>query len=426
MALRSAALVAGAFVVTACDVPAPRGSAGATIPDSGTLTEACGRGAVVVEQPLEDYGSTNVGLVAWDGTVLAPSIAGSSTSSVGLTAPLSGDVVPPTALVTGPEIVLIDRNRAASKIVWVNVQTAARRELSVAPGGFYANPHDYVALSETKAYVTRFGSNPAPGAAPLDTGSDVVVVDPSVPKLVASISMTGSLGDDAAVALPRPDRIVVANGRAYVLLGALARGFTSTVPSRLAVVDTARDAVTGSLVLSTYRNCAGLALAPSGKRLSVLCSGTIAQTSASDLADSGVVVVDVSVDPPKIEKTIDASTLGAGPVGFYGDHASDSVLLVQTFGYRTDVPTPDADDTVQALDVETGATTSLLRSGGTPFSLGGIVCASACGTCFVADAARAGGILHRFTGWSERTPEEQDAVKVETDPAYPPETLGRF
>ena len=51
--------------------------------------------------------------------------------AVGLTAPLSGDVVLPTMPVAGTEIVLVDSAQGSSSIVWVDAKTM----VVPAPGG---------------------------------------------------------------------------------------------------------------------------------------------------------------------------------------------------------------------------------------------------------------------------------------------------
>ena len=71
----------------------------------------------------------------------------------------------------------------------------------------HLNPHDYVPVSERKAYVTRFEGNAQLGAEPLDVGNDVLIVDPSVP------AVTGRIALDTAFAgppgfLPSADRAV--------------------------------------------------------------------------------------------------------------------------------------------------------------------------------------------------------------------------
>jgi hypothetical protein len=93
---------------------------------------------------------------------------------------LSSDVAVPSTLLSGPEIVLIDRF-PASVLTWVDVESASvRAQLDV---GSKTNPHDYVPLSEHKAYVTRFGASDG-------VGDDVAIVDPSVPALVGSIDLS--------------------------------------------------------------------------------------------------------------------------------------------------------------------------------------------------------------------------------------------
>ncbi|HEX7669654.1 MAG TPA: hypothetical protein VF395_08730, partial [Polyangiaceae bacterium] len=246
------------LAISGCNVPdPPRPSGGAHVDAAAPPEDAargvdgeapgtCGRGFVVVES---DYASTNVATVAENGRVIAESLASSATSSVGLTAPLSGDVVVPTTPVHGKEIVLIDRDPGASRLVWVDMGTA-RRELSVGGSGFRANPYDYVQLSPTKAYVTRFGSNPVPGKQPFDGGNDVLVVDPSVPRIVASIDMIPALGADAARVLPRAGQMVVAGPRAFVLITALPLDPSAVnvdIPSRVVTLDTTTDAITDVL-----------------------------------------------------------------------------------------------------------------------------------------------------------------------------------
>jgi hypothetical protein len=411
----------------ACDVPTPKKPVGANVPDATTSVDgsvACGRGIVVVEQPV-DYSSTNVSLVDDDGQVLSTSIASSATSSVGLTAPLSGDVVPPTQRVDGSEIVLLDRAAGASRVVWVDVHdnTAARRELSVAPGNFYANPWDYVAISAEKAYVLRYGTNATPGREPFDAGNDVAVVNPKTPAITGTIDLVSALGG-ATSDLPRPARVVRVGHRAFVLLEVLSATFAVDAPSRLVTIDTDRDQVTDILVLTGFQDCAGLAVSPSSTELAISCTGNQNQYGPSDLSGSGVVLVDVT-DVPKIEKSFSAEILGAGPAGPYIDYATDSELLVQTWGYLPDKPTPDAADTIAQLDLSTGHATTLLRSNDTGFMIWGVVCDAPCGVCFASDAGVRGGVLHRYAVEGSRLT-ETGLVKTETDPGYPPKTLGRF
>jgi hypothetical protein len=401
------------------DAAAPPGDAATRVDGEGP--RSCGRGFVVVEEP-DDYASTNVALVAEDGRVLAESIASSATASVGLTAPLSGDVVAPTAIARGGQIVLVDRG--ASRIVWVDIETAEKRELSVGEG-FYANPHDYAEISQAKAYVTRFGSNRVPGKQPFDRGNDVLVVDPSVPSITGSIDVTSALGSDVSGALPRPDRLVVVGARAFVLLGALPADFSVSVPSRVVTIDTTADSITDVLTLDGFANCAGIALSPTGKELSVLCSGKIDPNAPSDLTGSGIARVDVT-STPRVTKAWKAADLGPGPVGFSADYATPSALVFQTFGHFAPDGSAAVDDTVARIDLETGHVETTLKSAGVPFTLGGIACDALCRVCFATDAGRQGGVVHRFAVDDQGRLGDDRAVKVETRIGLPPRYVGRF
>jgi hypothetical protein len=426
--------IAGAMLATAlfgCNVPDPPKPTGgvhvdAAVPPGdaatgvdGSAAATCGRGVVVVE----GYGSTNVGLVAEDGRVLSGSFASSRTTSVGLAAPLSGDVVPPTMPVNGDRIVLLDRT--ASRIVWVDVANPDNRtELSVGPGGFYANPHDYAEISATKAYVTRYASNPVPGQQPFDRGSDVLVVDPSAPSIVGAIDVTSALGSDAARALPRPDLIVFTGSRAIVLLGALPLDFSVGVPSRLVAIDTTTDTMTDVLTLDGFANCTGLALSPTKTEVIVLCSGNIADPYApSDLTGSGVVRVDVK-SGLRVSQKFPGADLGPGPAGFFAAYATPSTLVFPTFGYLNQDQSTGRADTLIQLDLEAGTKTTLLT--GAAFTLGGVACDPLCRTCFAADAGLDGGVVHRFTVDDHGGLVGDQPIKVERSIGLPPRYVGRF
>jgi hypothetical protein len=92
------------LLAAGCNVPLPKASRGAHVGDAAVADGgggACSRAVVVTES---DYMSTNVALLGLDGSVLAPNVASSATSAVGLAAPLSGDVVTPTMPVRGAEL----------------------------------------------------------------------------------------------------------------------------------------------------------------------------------------------------------------------------------------------------------------------------------------------------------------------------------
>jgi hypothetical protein len=425
---RTPSVVAVVITLAACNVPVRHGGAGV-----GTLTRGdaagamdgsagsvCGRGVVVVEQG-PDYLSTNVALLANDGSVLQGSLASSATSSVGLTAPLTGDVVPPTAAAHGSEIVLVDRGAGASRLVWVDLATAKRRILPV-DTGFASYPQDFAQVSATKAYVPRYGQNPSAGKVPFDSGSDLLVVDPMAQAITGSIDLRSAVDEAGTHVLPDAMKAVVVGPRAFVLLAALSSDSSANTSSRLVTVDVATDAITDVLTLEGFEDCAGLAVSPDETALAVLCSGAgNIQTSPTELTGSGLAVIDVNA-APVVVKSFRAADLGQNRIGFSGDYSGDTSLVFQTFGY-SDVSTgAEAKDTLVRLDLTSGRNEVLLD--GAPFSLGGIACR--CGACFVADSDRQGGVVHRFAVDDAGALSNDRPKKVERDPGLRPRTLGKF
>jgi hypothetical protein len=410
---RHVALVVS-WALGACDVAAPPGTTGGV--DWDDSDGACARGLGVIET---DYASTNVSALALDGTVLSSRFIASSSESAGLTAALGGDVVLPTMPPLEPQMVLIDR-LPGGVLTWVALRTGeVRAQLSVATG-FSANPHDYLEVSSKKAYVTRFGHNFDAGREPFDGGSDVLVVDPSKPEIIGRIDLRPYVTE--AGFLPRPDRLARVGDRVVVLLVAYDESFTHSAESRLALIDVESDAVIASHTLSGLHGCGALALGPDGTTLAVACAGEFGGDSVPDTSSSGIALVRTEPSLSTL-KTISAEQLGGDPVGYGISFASQEVLLVDTFG-RFDGPDgPARPDQLMSVELESGETEVLLESKATPFSLGDIACASACGVCFAADASREGGVVHRFGVEDGRIVRDQ-AIVVEKAVGLPPRRLG--
>jgi hypothetical protein len=415
------------MAASACNVNAPHLTGGissfdAAAPASDGSTARCDRGVFVIEQG-PDYQSTNVAVLAMDGTVLQESIASSATDSVGLTAPLSGDVVPPTEPVPGDEIVLVDRAMGASRLVWVDLKTAARRVLPV-DTGFSPNPQDYAQVSLNKGYVPRYAQNAQPGKQPFDGGSDLLVVDPSEMTITGSIDLRPALGKHAAAAQPDAVHVVVVGKRAFVLLEVLGADLSASAPSRLVTIDVTTDAITDVLALDGFQNCAGLMASPLSSSLGVLCSGGgDIQQSPGSLDGSGVVVVDITATPV-VKSSYRAADLGENRIGFSGDYAGASAILFQTFGYSDLSGASVSKDTLVRLDLESGQADLVLD--GAPFSLGGVACDVACGSCFVADSDRTGGVVHRLAVDAMGRVSDDRSIKAERAVGLAPRTLGKF
>lgn len=411
------------LALSACDVPAPPASSGGVPALANAAPGPCGRGFSVIES---DYQSVNVALVSLEGAVLTESLTKSRVVSSGADVSLSGDVVLPTSSATGPVLPLLDRAPTASRVIWLDLASGDVATTAEVGTGFPSNPHDFVALSDRKGYVARFGHNRDPGKEPLDAGSDLLIVDPRSGKLGGSIDLRDALGSASASNLPRPDKVVLARGFVYALLGALpVRGFTATVPSRLVRVDPESDAILDVLVLEGLRGCTGMALAPSEAELAVFCSALSDSNGNSQTEYSGVALVELSPEP-RLGRVFGAETWRNAPIGSSGAYASERRLLVTTFGRFTDRGVAEAQDALFALDLDTGRAERWLSSDGVPFTLGGVACAPSCGRCVVADAARDGGVVHHYQLDERGNIAAHATVKVETRFGLPPRDVGRF
>jgi hypothetical protein len=401
------ALLAGLW---ACNAPVPPSGTGVDI-EAGP----CGRGFVVVSS---DYQSTNVALVDFDGQLLTPSLVSSATEAAGLTAPLSDDVVVPSGLMAGERIVLLDRF-LTSVVSWVDVRSAEFGAQLSLRTGFRSNPRDYAEISPDKAYVTRYEPNSRPGSEPFDGGNDLLIVDPNVPAITGRIDLSSAMAAEEAGFFPRADRALLAGGRLLVVLAGYDAAFDDSAPSRIAAVDVESDVVGELLVLDGLHGCSGIALSPSGSTVALACPGDDLHASTPSLEQSGLAIVDVG--PPLVErKRIHASELGHGVVGLFVDFASEERLLTVTLGHEGGLA-----DALVEVNIESGTARTLLQSSGTPFTLGEVRCAAACGVCFIADAGRGGAVIHRLEVGSGGAAEPR-ALRLSDGIGLPPRYLGRF
>ncbi|HEU5075453.1 MAG TPA: hypothetical protein VFU02_14780, partial [Polyangiaceae bacterium] len=269
----------------ACGVDSDRDSSG------GIAEEA--RGFAVVNS---DYQSVSVSLTGLDGEVLSERFIASGSADTGLSAALGGDVVLPTMPSNSAELVLIDRT-PAGVLTWVDRTSArVRAQLNVATG-FAANPHDYVPVSDTKAYVTRFAWNLASGDQEFDEGNDVLVIDPSVPEIVDRIDLMPVLDGEPAGFYPSADRALLANDRLFVLAVGFNVDFTHRADSRLVMIDPAHDRIEDVLVFEGLSSCSSLDVAPAGSTLAIACHGAFGRDAEEGHPDSAIVLVDVAGSP---------------------------------------------------------------------------------------------------------------------------------
>ncbi len=408
---------ASALSVVACGVSR-------VTPDTqGTAVTAgpCGRGLVVVES---DYQSTNVSLLGFSGTVLSPSLASSSVESGGFDLGLSGDVVPPGSAVTGPDVLLIDRT-PVGVLRFVDLASASiSSELPVGTG-FSANPHDYLALGEHKAYVARYESNFNPGQQPWDQGGDILLVDPALTTITGRIDLTPAMAGEAAQFTPHPARLALVNGRAFALLASYASDYLSATTSRLVELDPNTDSIVSTLLLDGFEGCDEFAVSPAGTELAVACTGADTLSDDPSNAFAGVALVDIT-GTPALSNRFSAALFGSNPIGFAIDYIAQGSLLFGTLGHFDESMAVAALDSLLELDTASGAFQEVLQSQSQPFTLGDVRCAPECGACFLADAERSGGSVLRFAIGASAALGAPNAIRVETQIGLPPRYLGVF
>lgn len=397
-----------------CGVPEPNANTQGTDAQEGE----CGRGLVVVRT---DYQSSNVSLLDFAGAVLSESLVSSASGSVGLSSPLSGDVLVPNDFVAGAEVVLLDRY-PASVVSWVNVETAkVRTQLSVATG-FAANAQDYLEITPRKAYVSRFETNLDPGKEPFDGGGDVLVIDPQRPSIEGSIDLSeAALGIDDF--LPRPAAMVRAGDDVVVLLSPYDAGFKGAEDSRLVRIDTVEDRVREVFVLDGLNGCVGLTMSPDRSEIAVSCSGIFDSQTEDTPRTSGLVRVRAASPFAEIDR-YPATDFDAGPFGLWTGYASDSRLVVSAMGNKNLDATTARSDVLATLDIATGEFAAVPNVTTDPFDLGEIRCAPECGECFVTDATRRG--VWRVPVLDDGELRQAELLPVPAGDGLPPRYLGRF
>ncbi|WP_205633935.1 YncE family protein [Labilithrix luteola] len=346
-----------AVALSACNVDDPPASTG------GARGASCERFAVV----RSDYASTQIALVDDGGRVLSANVVSSGSTPSGATSALSGDVVLPHDAPAAGKVVLIDRFPNGI-LTWLDAETGAvEGQLNVVPG-FPANPHDYLDVAPGKAYVTRFGSNTNPGKVAFDEGGDLLVVDTARRSLSKRIDLSGYGGGVD----PRPDRMTMAAGRAYVTLSRLDATFERGEDGLVVVIDVTSDEVVDTIPIPGLKNCTNLALSPDARALAVSCSGLYKVPGAAQMAASGVVVFELASKKELLRGP--ASTIGAALGSSLGFPTSRTVVAVAN---------ADAGDQILAIDLETAQAKVLHQT--SPFAAGDMFCGCG-GRCLVPDA----------------------------------------
>jgi hypothetical protein len=378
---------------------------------------ACDNGTVVL---LTDYTSTQIALSAPDGTTESSAfLSTASTKASGLAFALSGDVALPHITPPSGRVVLLDRY-GTNVVTWADPSTAAVLSQLPVGTGFESNPQDYLEVDATRAYVTRWGVNDAPGKQAFDSGSDVLVVDTTMPAITASIAIPAEGGLP-----PRPAGMVQIRDTVLVVLQRTSEDFNTVGES--AIVGIQNDAIAWEVHINGLKNCDRPSLSPSGATLAVGCGGQLDMNgNVEDLSASAIALFDVTQLPPTfLKQFVISDKLGAGPASGVS-FMSETVLVG-----KTQTPLGGAtDNQAFSLDTTSGDVAVLLTANkdamgkGKGIVYGDVLCRPGCGDiCLLTDSDV--GKLRRWSIASGMLQPLAD-VTVETMTGLPPVSLGGY
>lgn len=362
---------------------------------------------------LDYNNSLSIGAVGVDARVLSKSLLSSGSELPGLSLPLGTDALPATQVQTGDELVVLDRSNHA--IDWLALSAEVTNQIGVGPGGFAANPYDYLELSSELGFVSRYATNGAPGNADYDEGGDLLALNPRTRELIGRVDFN-YLADEVADLQPRPTKMIAYDGKVYVVLGMLGGSdFTPLASSLLAEVDPETFEVTATTDLG-LTNCEDISIAPQGGVVAIACHGGWADDPIT--VNSGVVVVDLTRPEPEVATTYGAAELAGAPISTLS-FASDTLVLFSAYGSSYPQVTPDRAFT---LDLTDGSVSEAALEAGA-YQLGHIRCAAEQNVCVIANAdtfaveffdVEADGVSHDQT------------VEFDADLGLPPRYIGVF
>jgi hypothetical protein len=423
--------------LVACNVSAPPGSTGgvdfeAGVPgaeggtpgqmDSAVMTPvdggadgasappvACESGVVIV---TSDYKSTNIAVSKLDGTTLSGSFVSSGATKPGLALALSGDVDVPLVAPASGKLLLLDRY-GTNVLTWMNVADASVIAQLPVGTGFESNPHDYVEVDATHAFVSRYGTNPNPGQQPFDQGGDLLIVDTATPAITGRIAIP----EENPALQPCPDTMTWIGREVVLTLGRWSADFTQIGDGRFIGVSPTANTIDWTVNVTGLQDCGRVAVSPSGKLAAIACSSKEnTTTNLFDPTKSDIVIYDATQTPPvEVRRLGLGVTLNAGlqpAIAF----ASEDAIVALTYGGNA---TPG--DTAFAVSA-TSATVTPLGTATMPFVFGGLHCAPGCGdVCLLSDAER--NKLRRWQfGAGAFT--ALDDVTVDTVVGLPPRDMG--
>lgn len=324
-------------------------------PDSGSTDDDSGAGAPGVGLAVvnSDFATTSISLLhRGTGRLLVGDCINSGTRPPGNTLPLSGDVGLPSRPQPGNPLVVIDH--ANGVLTWLDPATCTPlRQLDVSTG-FFANPHDLIGVTPTKAYVTRYERNGASTPASANGGDDVLIIDPSIPAITGRIDLSSHAAAVAdTVIQARPDRARLVDDKLVVALNNIDASFHVMGQGRVVVIDTATDQVTSTIDIPELKNCGSLSYVDKTRTLVVACNGDY---NADQAATSGIAYIDMAASPPALIRS-QLTPFGGRVLGAYAGTAMDGAY---GFGVTPGGFAPgDPKDQLWVLDVATSQATAV-------------------------------------------------------------------
>lgn len=405
------------LVCLACNVESTTRNTGGVEEEETSGT--CPRGVAVV---LSDYVSTQIALSNLEGETLSESfLSTGSTKTDGLSFALSGDVALPSSRPASGNVVLLDRF-GTNVISWADPSTAEVIAQLAVGTGFESNPTDYLEVSETRAFVTRWGENGDPGQEPFDRGGDVLIVDTESYSIVGAIDLPRTADGDSDPLPPRPQGMTRVEDTVLVPLERLSADFQFMGEAVLVGVSIEDETVAFELPLTGLKACGRPALSPDGKTLAVACTGALtAKGDVEDLAQSALVLFDATTSPPTERRRFAASDIAGGPLQNDVVFATNERVLLKTqtsFGgaennrwLAMDLESGDAEVLLEAQPDEDGK--------GKGLTYMGMSCAPGCSdVCLLADSDR--GVLQRVRVDEDGAVTLEEPVRVEDRVGLPP------
>lgn len=364
-----------------------------------------------------DYSSAAIAMLDSEGDAIDAEWFTSADALVGLVAALGSDIALPTTPEAG-HVMVLDRFRTdvitRVAIPGGEIVGQLRTHATAATVGFSSNPQDYLGVSATSGWVSRFGQN-ADTSVAAEAGSDLIEINPTTMARTSNRVDLSSFNDTVGETdvLARPSRMVRLGDYVAVGLGLLSADFSASSDGVVALVDPSDGTVT-SLTLTGLRNCGTLVPVPEDStRALVACTGHSGSFDPLEVrASAGVVVVHLDADALVEEARWEASTDELSAVAVNGIVAlsADEFVAVE-YG---DFVAPTNDKAFRVV-ISTGVQTELVEADG-QYMIGTSAFDPVSGLLLVPDASEG---LRRFT-LAETTFTEGTVVALTTTRGLPP------